>query len=324
MKYLDFELPLKELEDQLERTILHARGNDMNLDEEIASCREKVQDKLREICDSLDNFQRIRLARHPDRPYMLDFLERIATDFVELHGDRLFRDDPSIVAGIGKIDNLPLCFVGHQKGHDMKENLHRNFGMAHPEGFRKAIRVMETAARFNLPIITFLDSAGAYPGDQAEERGQALAIAENLMKMSEIPVPIIACVTGEGGSGGALAIGVANRVLIFENAYYAVCTPEACASIILKDNTKADSIVDQWIHDPKNNVARDLHELGLVDDVMNEPLGGAHRNLDDTAATLKSCILKHLRQLAIMTPEEVVADRHARFRRMGIFEETPS
>ena len=316
MRYLAFERPLKELEEQLERTILYARNSDMNLDSEIASARAKLHDKLREICASLTNYQRIQLARHPDRPYMLDYLERIADEWVELHGDRMFRDDHAIVSGVAKIDGHAVALVGHQKGHDTKENLYRNFGMAHPEGFRKARRVMETAARLGLPVVTFIDAAGAYPGDQAEERGQAIAIAENLQMMATLPVPIVAAVTGEGGSGGALAIGVANRVLIFENAYYAVCTPEACASILLKDGSKASEIVDHM-----KILAGDLSELGLVDEVMPEPLGGAHRDPDAAARTLKATVLKHLAALETMSPDEIAADRYARFRKMGVFQE---
>ncbi|MBE7560974.1 acetyl-CoA carboxylase carboxyltransferase subunit alpha [bacterium] len=316
MRY-DFERPLKELEDQLERITLYARNNDINMEAEIASLREKLADRLREICAGLTSYQRIQLARHLDRPNMMDYLERIAEDFVELHGDRAFRDDHAITAGLGKIDGLPVALLGHQKGHDTKENLECNFGMAHPEGFRKARRVMELADRFGLPIITFIDAAGAYPGDQAEERGQALVIAENLQAMAAMKVPIIACVTGEGGSGGALAIGVANRVLIFENAYYAVCTPEACASIILKDGSKAPEMVDNM-----RILARDLLEMGLVDEVMPEPLGGAHRDPDAAAATLKEAVLRHLRELLALSPEELREDRHRRFRRMGVFQET--
>ncbi len=315
MRY-DFERPLKELEDQLERITLYAKSSDINMEAEVAALREKIAQKLREICAGLTSYQRIQLARHLDRPNMMDYLERIAEDFVELHGDRAFRDDHAITAGLGKIDGLPAAFLGHQKGHDTKENLDCNFGMAHPEGFRKARRVMELADRFGLPILTFIDAAGAYPGDQAEERGQALVIAENLQAMAGLKVPIIACVTGEGGSGGALAIGVANRVLVFENAYYAVCTPEACASILLKDGSKAPEMVDNM-----RILAKDLLQLDLVDEIVPEPLGGAHRDPDAAAASLKAAILRHLKPLLALSPEGLREDRYRRFRRMGAFQE---
>ncbi len=316
MRYLEFEKPLREIESKIEQLEVYAYSREIDLSSEIQPLKEKLSSLVEEIFTNLTPWQRVQLARHPDRPYCLDYLNYIAEDFVELHGDRSFRDDQAIVSGFCKIGDYSVAVIGHQKGKDTDENIRRNFGMPHPEGFRKARRIMETAARFQMPIITFIDSPGAFPGIQAEERGQHEAIAKNLEVMSQFPVPIICIVTGEGGSGGALAIGIGNRVLILENGYYAVCTPEACAAIILRDRTRASSIAGTM-----RIVSSDLKNLGVVEDIIPEPLGGAHRNPEECAQNIKEAIIRHLDELIALSPEEIVEDRYKRFRQMGVFYE---
>ncbi len=318
MRYLEFEKPLRELETKIEQLEIYAKSRDIDLTHEIKPLKEKLTSHLEEIFSHLTPWQRVQLARHPDRPYCLDYLNLIAEDFVELHGDRAYADDEAIVSGFCAIEGKSVAIVGHQKGRDTDENIRRNFGMSHPEGFRKARRVMETANRFRMPIITFIDSPGAFPGIGAEERGQHLVIAENLEHMSQLQVPIICVVTGEGGSGGALAIGIGNRVLMLENAYYAVCTPEACAAIILRDRTKASTVSSTM-----RIIPSDLKELGLIDEILTEPLGGAHRNPEEMANNVKEAILRHLEPMEKMGPEELVQDRYDRFRKMGVFYEEP-
>ncbi|MGC9329347.1 MAG: acetyl-CoA carboxylase carboxyltransferase subunit alpha [Candidatus Hinthialibacter sp.] len=316
MRYLEFEKPLREIESKIEQLEVYAASRDIDLSSEIKPLKEKLTNLLEEIYSHLTPWQQVQLARHPDRPYCLDYIRMIVEDFVELHGDRAFRDDEAIIAGFGSIEGRSVAIVGHQKGRDTEENIRRNFGMPHPEGFRKARRIMETAARMRLPIITLIDSPGAFPGIGAEERGQHLVIAENLEIMSQLNVPIICVVIGEGGSGGALAIGVGNRVLMLENGYYAVCTPEACAAIILRDRTKASSVAGTM-----RIVAQDLKNLELVDEIIPEPLGGAHRNPEETAAKVKETILRHLSELEVLDGEAIVQDRYNRFRRMGVLYE---
>lgn len=316
MRYLEFEKPLREIESKIEQLEVYAASRDIDLSGEIKPLREKLQSLLEEIFSNLTPWQQVQLARHPDRPYCLDYLKMISDDFVEMHGDRAFRDDEAIVAGFCSIAGRSVAVVGHQKGRDTEENIQRNFGMPHPEGFRKARRIMETAARMRLPIITFIDSPGAFPGIGAEERGQHLIIAENLEIMSQLSVPILCVVTGEGGSGGALAIGVGNRVLMLENGYYAVCTPEACAAIILRDRTKASSVAGTM-----RIVAKDLKNLDLIDEIIPEPLGGAHRNPQETANNIKETILRHLSELELLDGDAIVEDRYNRFRRMGVLYE---
>ena len=316
MRYLEFEQPLWQIEAKIAELETYARSREIDLSEEIAPLRRRAQELLGEIFDNLTPWQCIQLARHPDRPYFLDYVRMIATDFLELHGDRNYGDDQAIVNGLCAIEGRSVAVIGHQKGRDTEENLRRNFGMAHPEGFRKAMRIMELAGRQGLPILTFIDSAGAYPGIGAEERGQHEAIARNLMIMAELPVPIICVVTGEGGSGGALAIGVGNRVLMLEYAYYAVCTPEACAAIIHKDSSRASTTAEGM-----RIIAPDLLELGIIDEIIPEPRGGAHRSPEITAENVKKAILHHLDELSQLSPEELVEDRYRRFRKMGVFSE---
>lgn len=316
MRYLEFEKPLREVESKIEQLEVYAATREIDLTDEIQSLKDKLNSMLEEIYSHLTPWQQVQIARHPDRPYCLDYIKYIIDDFIELHGDRCFRDDEAIVGGFGSIGGRSIAIVGHQKGRDTEENIRRNFGMSHPEGFRKARRVMDTASRFRVPIITFIDSPGAYPGIGAEERGQHEIIAENLEAMSQYSVPIICVVTGEGGSGGALAIGVGNRVLMLENAYYAVCTPEACAAIILRDRTKASTVAGTM-----RIVPSDLKNLGLIDEIIEEPLGGAHRNPKETAKKLKECIMRHLTELDELDRDAIVEDRYNRFREMGVFYE---
>ncbi|MBN2328871.1 MAG: acetyl-CoA carboxylase carboxyltransferase subunit alpha [Candidatus Omnitrophica bacterium] len=316
MRYLEFEKPLREIESKIEQLEVYASSRDIDLSSEIKPLKDKLNNLLEEIYSHLTPWQQVQLARHPDRPYCLDYIRMIADDFMELHGDRAYRDDEAIVAGFCSIGGRSVAIVGHQKGRDTEENIRRNFGMPNPEGFRKARRIMETAARMRMPIVTLIDSPGAFPGIGAEERGQHLVIAENLEIMSQLNVPIICVVIGEGGSGGALAIGVGNRVLMLENGYYAVCTPEACAAIILRDRTMASSVAGTM-----RIVAQDLKNLDLVDEIISEPLGGAHRNPEATAVKVKEAILRHLSELEALDGQAIVEDRYNRFRRMGVLYE---
>ncbi|MDP8246193.1 MAG: acetyl-CoA carboxylase carboxyltransferase subunit alpha [Candidatus Hinthialibacter antarcticus] len=316
MRYLEFEQPLRELETKIEEMEVYASSRDMDLSHEIKPLREKLATMIDEIFSQLTPWQRVQLARHPNRPYTMDYIKSFVTDFVELHGDRAFRDDEAIVAGLGSIGGRSVAVVGHQKGRDTEENIRRNFGMSHPEGFKKARRIMEMADRFRLPIVTFIDSPGAYPGIAAEERGQHSAIAENLEMMAGLRVPVLCVVLGEGGSGGALAIGVGNCVMMLENAYYAVCTPEACAAIILKDRTKAAQVSGTM-----RIVADDLKRLGVIDEIIAEPMGGAHRNPQEAYENVEQAVSRRLEEFAAMDPETVAEHRYQRFREMGVFYE---
>jgi acetyl-CoA carboxylase carboxyl transferase subunit alpha len=259
-------------------------------------------------------WQRVQNARHPKRPHTLDYVQRILTDFQEIHGDRLFGDDPAIVCGMARLEGQPVLLIGEQKGRDTKQKLYRNFGMPKPEGYRKALRAMQLAAKFNRPIITFLDTPGAYPGIDAEERGQAEAIARNLREMARLPVPLIAIVIGEGGSGGALALGAANLVFMLENAVYSVITPESCASIIYRDSGKAEQAAAAL-----KLAAPDMLELGLIDGIIPEPAAGAHEDHDEAARLLKDQLVRSLRELSALTSAEAVQKRYDKFRRMGNF-----
>jgi acetyl-CoA carboxylase carboxyl transferase subunit alpha len=259
-------------------------------------------------------WQRVQNARHPKRPHTLDYVQRILTDFQEIHGDRLFGDDPAIVCGMARLDGQPVLLIGEQKGRDTKQKLYRNFGMPKPEGYRKALRAMQLAAKFNRPIITFLDTPGAYPGFDAEERGQAEAIARNLREMARLPVPLIAVVIGEGGSGGALALGVANQVFMLENAVYSVITPESCASIIYRDAAKAEQAAAAL-----KLAAPDMLKLGLIDGIIAEPAVGAHEDYDEAARLLKEQLVQSLRELSSLSADEAVQTRYDKFRKMGNF-----
>ena len=315
---LDFEKPIAELQSKLDELRSHPEKHSIGIEfeEEIALIQRKIEDTRKEIFTNLTPWQRVQLARHPKRPFTLDYIAHAFTDFQELHGDRLFADDRAVVGGFAMLGDQRVVVIGTQKGRDTKENILRNFGSAHPEGYRKALRLMRLADKFQLPIITLIDTAGAYPGIGAEERHIAEAIAVNLREMTLLEVPIIAAVIGEGGSGGALGIGVANRVLILENAYYSVISPEGCAAILWKDRTAAAKAAEAL-----RITAKDLLELGLVDDIIPEPLGGAHTDPKATAASVKEYLLKHLAAVQQMPVAEQLADRYRKFRNFGRFNE---
>jgi acetyl-CoA carboxylase carboxyl transferase subunit alpha len=315
---LDFERPIAELQSKLEELKRHreAHAPGVNIEDDIARIEEKIAETRKQIFSNLTAWQRVQLARHPRRPFTLDYLQHAFTDFSELHGDRLYAEDYAVVGGFARIGGHKVLAVGTQKGRDTKENIRRNFGSAHPEGYRKALRLMELANKFKLPIITMIDTAGAYPGIGAEERHIAEAIAVNLREMMMLEVPVIAVVLGEGGSGGALGIGVADRVLIMENAYYSVISPEGCAAILWKDRTAAAKAAEAL-----KITAKDLLELGLADEVITEPLGGAHNDPLAAAEAFKACVLKHLETLITLKPEERLKQRYAKFRAFGHFAE---
>jgi acetyl-CoA carboxylase carboxyl transferase subunit alpha len=314
--WLDFEKPVLELEQRIqelkEQATAHGLGASIELDE----LERKAEALRREIYSSLTAYQRVQLARHPRRPYTLDYIERCFTEFTELHGDRHFGDDPAIVAGAAMLDGRPVMVIGQQKGRDTKENLLRRFGMPNPEGYRKALRLMQTADRFRMPIVTLVDTPGAYPGLGAEERGQAEAIAVNLREMAKLGVPVVTVVIGEGGSGGALAIAVADVVIMFENSIYSVISPEGCASILWRDGKK-----NVLAAEALKLTAADLVRLEVVDEVLPEPLGGAHRDPATAAETLKAAVLRHLQPLSGVSPDDLVERRLQRYRRMGDFRE---
>lgn len=312
---LDFEKPLLELEKRIAEMRDYDVTSDSGLETEIAKLEERARRLREEIYAKLTRWQRVQLARHPQRPYTLDYIERMIDDFIELHGDRAFGDDPAIVAGAGKLGGEKIFLVGHQKGRDTKQKLHRNFGMPHPEGYRKALRVMKLAAKFRRPIVSLIDTPGAYPGIGAEERGQAEAIARNLFEMSHLPVPIIVVIIGEGASGGALGIGVGDRVLMMENTWYSVISPEGCAAILWHDSSKAEQAAEAM-----KLVGGDLLKLGIIDGVIKEPLGGAHRNYDEAAGILKEHLLAELRELARIPADKLIAARIEKYGRMGAFE----
>lgn len=318
--YLDFEKPIAELQRRLEELRSHAETASLglNLDTEVALMEKKLAETRRAIYTNLSPWQRVQLARHPKRPYTLDYLGSVFTDFEELHGDRLFADDRAMVGGFARLDGRKVMVIGTQKGRDTKENILRNFGSAHPEGYRKALRLMRLADRFQLPIITLIDTAGAYPGVGAEERHIAEAIAVNLREMAVMRVPIIAVVIGEGGSGGALGIGVTDRVLILENAYYSVISPEGCAAILWKDRAAAPKAAGAL-----KITAKDLLELKLVDEVIPEPLGGAHTDLEATAAAVKAALTRNLAEVETLSEEARLHERYEKYRRIGHFVDEP-
>lgn len=315
MAHLEFEAPLVELEERIaalqalteegapEADAIHA---------EIQTLKAQAEVLQRKLYEDLDVWKKVQLSRHPDRPYLLDYAPLLFEDLVELHGDRLFGDDPAIISGFGRFEGEIVAVVGHQKGRTAKDKAHRNFGMAHPEGYRKAVRVMKLAERAGRPVLTFIDTPGAYPGRGAEERGQAEAIGHAIATMSELRVPVVCTVLGEGGSGGALAIGVANRVLMFEYATYSVITPEGCASILWRDGTKGAQAAEQL-----KLLARDAKRLGVIDEVVPEPPLGAHRRPEVAAASLRERLRQHLDALRDLSPEALIEQRYQRFRALG-------
>lgn len=308
MNYLDFEQPIAELLAHIEE-LKHVSSNisDVDFSEQLASLEKKNEEVTRSIFSKLGAWQISQLSRHPLRPYTLDYISAIFTDFEEMHGDRAFADDKAIVGGIARLDGEPVMVIGHQKGRDVQQRTLRNFGMPRPEGYRKALRLMQTAERFNMPIITFIDTPGAYPGVGAEERGQAEAIARNLKVMSALKVPVICTVIGEGGSGGALAIGVGDRVNMLQYSTYSVISPEGCASILWKSAEKAPLAADAM-----NITAEALHNLKLIDNIIEEPLGGAHRDYAKMAAVLKNRLKEDLAQLKLLDKEQLLDERYQR------------
>jgi acetyl-CoA carboxylase carboxyl transferase subunit alpha len=315
--FLDFEQPIAELEAKIEELKHVTSESEVNIQDEINRLQAKSRQLTTSIFASLTPWQITQLARHPHRPYTLDYVQSIFSDFNELHGDRMYADDLAIVGGLGRLDARAVMIIGHQKGRDTKERVRRNYGMPKPEGYRKALRLMRLAERFGLPLVTLIDTQGAYPGVGAEERGQSEAIARNLFEMSVLSVPIITVVTGEGGSGGALAIGVCDRLLMLQYSTYSVISPEGCASILWKSQDKKEAAADAL-----NLTAEKLNRLSLVDEVIEEPLGGAHRDALETAQRLKAAIIRHLDQLEAMPRDELRAARSARIASFGVFSET--
>lgn len=308
----DFEKPIVELEKKIEEMREYAFVENVEISEEIARLEAKAQKLRQEIYAKLTRGQLYQLAKHPQRPYTLDIVERIIDDFIELHGDRRYADDPAIVAGIGMLGKQKVAIIGHQKGRSTKEKLFRNFAMPNPEGYRKALRIMQLAEKFNLPVLSFLDTPGAYPGIGAEERGQAEAVARNLFEMSHLRVPILIVVIGEGASGGALGIGVGDRIIMLENTWFSVISPEGCAAILWRDSSKLNEAADAM-----KVTARDLLEMGIADEIIKEPIGGAHRDHDATAQILKENIQRHLNELVQIPKDELVEKRIEKYRKMG-------
>ncbi|WP_315522726.1 acetyl-CoA carboxylase carboxyltransferase subunit alpha [Fusobacterium massiliense] len=311
---MQFEFQIEDIERKIEELKKFAEEKEIDLSDEINKLKDQRDISLKMLYDDLTDYQRVSVSRHQARPYTLDYIKYITTDFVELHGDRLFRDDPAIVGGLCKIDGIKFMIIGHQKGRTVEEKVYRNFGMANPEGYRKALRLYEMAERFNIPILTFIDTPGAYPGLEAEKHGQGEAIARNLMEMSGIKTPIISVVIGEGGSGGALGLGVADKVFMLENSVYSVISPEGCAAILYKDPSK--------VEEAANNLKLSSHSLlkvGLIDGIIDESLGGAHRDPECTALNLKRVVLETLEELKSMSTEELLEKRYSKFREMGVF-----
>ena len=312
MNGLNFEKPIIELEKKIQELKGFISDKKIDLSSEVKRLEEKLERLKKDTYGNLTAWQRVQIARHPQRPYTQDYINMLMLDFIELHGDRSFSDDQAIIGGFAKIDHRKIVVIGHQKGRDTKENLRRNFGCAHPEGYRKALRIMQLAEKFNLPIVIFIDTPGAYPGIGAEERGQAQAIALNLREMTSIGVPIIAIIIGEGGSGGALGIGIADKVCVLENAYYSVISPEGCAAILWKNGSKAPEAAAVL-----KLTAPDLLKMGIIDEVIPEPLGGAHTDSERMGQTLKETIRKNLQELNALKKEELLKLRYKKFRGMG-------
>ena len=317
LKFLDFEQPIAELEAKIEELRYVGDDSEVNINEEVARLKSKSESLTKSIFAKLTPWQVARVARHESRPYTMDYLRMIAPDFQELHGDRMYADDPAIIGGLGRIDGRAVMIIGHQKGRDTKERVRRNYGMPKPEGYRKAQRLMKLAEKFSLPVVTFIDTPGAYPGLGAEERGQSEAIARSLYMMASLRTPIISVVIGEGGSGGALAIGVGDRLLMLQYAVYSVISPEGCASILWKSAEKAEAAAEAM-----RITAESLNEFGLVDEVLAEPLGGAHRNPVEMAEVIRNAVLKSIDELDALSIEQVLEERQRRLESFGQFKET--
>jgi acetyl-CoA carboxylase carboxyl transferase subunit alpha len=316
LKFLDFEQPIAELEAKIDELRFVGDDSEININEEITRLRNKSRSQTKSIFSKLSSWQIAQVARHPSRPYTLDYLAIIAPDFQELHGDRMFADDPAIVGGIGRIDGRSVMIIGHQKGRDTKERVRRNHGMPKPEGYRKAQRLMRMAEKYKLPVVTLIDTMGAYPGIGAEERGQSEAIASSLYLMAGLQTPIVSLVIGEGGSGGALAIGVGDRLLMLQYSVYSVISPEGCASILWKSADKAEEAAEAM-----RITADSLNKFGLVDEVLEEPLGGAHRNPEAMAEVIKAALIRNLDQLGTLSMEQLLESRQRRMASFGQFKE---
>ncbi len=314
MNRLEFEKPVVELEKKIQELRNFITDKKIDLSSEVKRLEEKLESLKKDTYSKLSAWQRVQIARHPQRPYSFDYVAMIMSDFIELHGDRSFADDKALIGGLASINGRKIMFIGHQKGKDTKENLKRNFGCAHPEGYRKALRLMQMAEKFSLPVVVFVDTPGAYPGIGAEERGQAQAIAFNLREMTSIATPIVTIVIGEGGSGGALGIGVADRVCVLENAYYSVISPEGCAAILWKSSSKAPEAAEAL-----KLTGQDLLKMGIIDEVIPEPLGGAHYDPQKMAATLKESIIKNLKELCSLKEEDLLKLRYKKFRDISGF-----
>jgi acetyl-CoA carboxylase carboxyl transferase subunit alpha len=315
-EYLEFEKPIADLEKKIEELTLFTSSGNIDLEEEILKLHKKADQLRAEIYSRLTPWQKAQISRHPNRPYTLDYIEAMLTDFTEMHGDRAFADDPAIVCGMARLDGMPVVVIGHQKGRTTKEKISRNFGMPNPEGYRKALRAMRFAEKFKKPLITFIDTPGAYPGIGAEERGQGESIARNLYVMSALTVPIVATVIGEGGSGGALALGVADRVLMLEHATYSVISPEGCAAILWDDGSKAYEAADLL-----KITAQDLFQMNVIDEMIEEPIGGAHRDPRRAAELLKEAITRNVSEIKDLSSAELVRLRYEKFRKLGMFDQ---
>ena len=316
-RFLDFEQPIAELEAKIDELRYVGDDSELNINEEVARLKEKSDALTKNIFSKLSPWQVARVARHESRPYTKNYIDLISSDFQELHGDRMFADDPAIIGGVGSVGNYPIMFIGHQKGRDTKERVRRNYGMPKPEGYRKAQRLMLLAEKFSMPLVTFIDTPGAYPGVGAEERGQSEAIAKSLYMMSELKTPIISIVIGEGGSGGALAIGVSDRLLMLQYSVYSVISPEGCASILWKNADKAEKAAEAM-----SITADKLKDFGLVDQIITEPLGGAHRNPKAMAEIVRNSLLKNLDELTNLSTSQLISERQQRLASFGQFKET--
>ena len=315
MVFLEFEKPLEELYDQLDKIKEVGDQGIVDVSTNIKELESRIKEQKKKIYSNLSGWEKVQLSRHPERPYTLKYISLMVDDFVELHGDRYYQDDKAIVGGIGKIDGQPVVIIGHEKGSNTKNKLYRNFGMANPEGYRKALRLMKLAEKFKFPVITLIDTPGAYPGLEAEERGQAEAIARNLLEMAQLETPIICYVIGEGASGGAIGIGLGDRVFMLENTWYSVISPESCSSILWRNWDHKEEAAKQL-----KLTAKDMLGFGIIDDIVKEPLGGAHRSPEEMANSLKKHILKELQKLDGKSPEELIAKRLEKYSAMGNFE----
>lgn len=315
MEYLDFELPIKELEDQLQKCMVIGEESDVDVTETCQQIEKKLVETRKDIYKNLSAWQRVQLSRHPNRPYTMDYINAICGDtFLELHGDRNVKDDKAMIGGLGKIGDQTYMFVGQQKGYNTKTRQHRNFGMANPEGYRKALRLMKSAEKFGIPVVCFIDTPGAYPGIEAEERGQGEAIARNILEMTRLKVPIVVVIIGEGASGGALGIGVGDKVLMLENTWYSVISPESCSSILWRSWEYKEQAAEAL-----KLTASDMKKQKLVDEIVKEPLGGAHTNREKTFETVKNKISAHFEELGKLSPKELVKTRMEKYASMGVF-----